>query len=77
MLSYGFLLSVLATLGILLYERPLAEFLKSHLPAQLTGRVGSSLVHLLACAVAAQCLTLPILADMVPAWFSTALWQAC
>lgn len=63
-LSYGFLLSVLATLGILLYERPLAEFLKSHLPVQLTGRVGSSLIHLFVCGISAQCLTLPILADL-------------
>lgn len=45
-LSYGFLLSVLATLGILLYERPLSQLLEKHLPVA-RGKLNTGLIHLL------------------------------
>lgn len=62
-LSYGFLLSVLATLGILLYERSLSQLLEKHLPVR-GGKLSTGLIHLLSCGVAAQCLTLPILSEL-------------
>lgn len=63
-LSYGFLLTVLATLGILLFERPLAEFLIRCLGTDRIGRLETGVIHLICCGLSAQALTVPILADM-------------
>ena len=63
-LSYGFLLSVLATLGLLLYTPGLARYLEDKPLFRITGKAGAAAVSSLSCGVAAQVVILPLLYAM-------------
>ncbi len=60
-LSLAFILSVLATLGILLYERPLAFYLADKPILGWLGSYRQAAAHVLACSVSAQLFLWPIL----------------